>query len=328
MISALLAPEHPPALVLRTHCPACGSTPAKTLFCMPFSAPIINTYINKAYLGKVDVSILKHSNLEFRICLCCRLIYQSYILNPAGLKLLYDIWIDPGRASAWHTQGIRRTQNAYASRIALAKKLLPSSLRLLDFGAGFGLFSEMAARAGFNVTALDISSDRERRLRRPGVTVISTLEETDQQFDLINVDQVLEHLSNPYAVLHQLAQHLHKNGIFYVSVPNAAGIEHTLPRLTYLNDQERFNALLPAIPLQHINSFSRHALHRLLRRCGLRVMCTPIQELVAGLASGLMPTPRNILRPFYHFFTTSCIATLRHSEAGKVMDDEEGNLLK
>ena len=119
------------------------------------------------------------------------------------------------------------------------------SLRVLDVGCGNG--SELAlplARLGFEVTGIDIHAPSVEHARQLGVDVANLsyvcgrVEELKSPpYDVVILSEVLEHLREPRFLLMAALEHLNKDGIIIVTVPNGYGefeIDAWLFRLFHL----------------------------------------------------------------------------------------------
>jgi len=72
--------------------------------------------------------------------------------------------------------------------------------RLLDIGAGAGLFAALAGKHGWTVTALDPALDQEALVGRPSITAIrGTTDDLpiSEQFDVVTMWDVIEHVTTP-----------------------------------------------------------------------------------------------------------------------------------
>ena len=90
----------------------------------------------------------------------------------------------------------------------------------LDYGSGRGCWAEAAVLKGFNVSAFEPS------LKRSGDSgsyeLVSNLAQLkiNQKFDIINLEQVLEHISDPFIALNELRSFCKEKTIIRVTVPN------------------------------------------------------------------------------------------------------------
>src|SRR5215207_3613525 len=128
---------------------------------------------------------------------------------------------------------------AYLKRLRFVQQVITDSfsdraadsLRVLDVGCGNG--SELAlplALLGFQVTGIDIHAPSVEHARQLGVDVTNLsyvcgrVEELKSPpYDMVILSEVLEHLSEPRFLLLAAIEHLNKNGIIIVTVPNGYG---------------------------------------------------------------------------------------------------------
>ena len=174
-----------------------------------------------------------------------------------------------------------------AARKALARlgelgRLAPPrpGARLLDYGCGGGALLRVAREAGWNAIGYDIGGAALASCRRQGLPVTSDLDSlSGQRFDAIVLIHVLEHLSDPCAVLERLRGLLAPGGRLCIEVPNARSLRATLaaPELaSRLGLDERYRAF----PI-HLDYYCKRTLPRLLERAGFSV------DLVTTLGLGL-----------------------------------------
>ena len=93
---------------------------------------------------------------------------------------------------------------------------------VLDVGCGEGGTAFVFSNHGAKVTAIDIQ-DNFKYGNQPIQFKIMTAENLlfdDEAFDIIIVQDVLEHLHQVQRVLSEIRRVLKKNGIFYISTPN------------------------------------------------------------------------------------------------------------
>ncbi len=151
--------------------------------------------------------------------------------------------------------------------------LLPArkALRVLDVGAGLGfLGDELAFWAKQSDATNDIyycasepdartASRASDRLSTRGLkfNVVRSLSESDQAFDLIFLNHVLEHVHDPVGFLRSLKEKLANSGHIYVEVPHR-------------DDRYKQNVF------PHVLFFSQAALAHVAKRAGFNVnFCEP-----------------------------------------------------
>jgi 2-polyprenyl-6-hydroxyphenyl methylase/3-demethylubiquinone-9 3-methyltransferase len=104
-----------------------------------------------------------------------------------------------------------------------------SSVRVLDIGCGGGILSEALARAGAQVTGLDIEpgaiATAQQHALQEGLAIdyyTTPVEQyqPDELFDVIVCMEMLEHVAHPLGVLEQAARLLKPGGYLFLSTLN------------------------------------------------------------------------------------------------------------
>ncbi len=116
---------------------------------------------------------------------------------------------------------------AHFKRPSGAKDAL-KGLSWLDVGCGGGLLCEPLARLGASVTGLDASAEAIEAARAHAQNMDLTIdyrcgaveEMEDETYDVISALEILEHVTDPAAFLHSVAQRLKPNGILLLSTLN------------------------------------------------------------------------------------------------------------
>lgn len=94
--------------------------------------------------------------------------------------------------------------------------------RLLDFGTGNGQFLEMMKKVSSSVTGVELDETTRRYLTNNDVRCVKSFDELDkEEFDVITAFHVLEHLSDPIALLKKASSMLSREGKIVVEVPNS-----------------------------------------------------------------------------------------------------------
>lgn len=125
--------------------------------------------------------------------------------------------------------------------------------RLLEIGPAYGLFSYLAKRAGFDVTAIEMDAGCCQFLRDVvGINVIQANDAAAQlqhleRFDVIVLWQVIEHIPDPWPVLTAAAERLAPGGILVLDTPNPQAFQfRVLGRYWTHVDAPRHVELIPA----------------------------------------------------------------------------------
>jgi SAM-dependent methyltransferase len=98
------------------------------------------------------------------------------------------------------------------------------TIKLLDVGAGLGVFPYVVKNAGWQCTAIDPDARAVAHLReRVGVEALAadfmTFKGTDK-YDIVTFNKVLEHVVDPVAMLRHAASFLAPGGFVYVELPD------------------------------------------------------------------------------------------------------------
>jgi 2-polyprenyl-3-methyl-5-hydroxy-6-metoxy-1,4-benzoquinol methylase len=119
------------------------------------------------------------------------------------------------------------------------------------------------AEANPDTVGVDIDAEGVEVLREMGYTVQCADVQTmnlQKQFDTIIAGELIEHLENPGQFLRNMARHLRKDGVLFITTPNPFHARQTWKIWRYLR---------PAIHEDHTCWFDPVTLSHLLRRCGL-----------------------------------------------------------
>lgn len=118
---------------------------------------------------------------------------------------------------------------------------------LLDYGCGSGLFVQHLRESGFvNCHGYDPYAC-ESGFGNPAIL--------NRQFDYILLQDVIEHIEDPNALLHTLNQYLAPGGYILIGTPNAANIDLTQP--------ERSDYYNPVHVPYHLHLYTRESLEML-----------------------------------------------------------------
>jgi len=121
-------------------------------------------------------------------------------------------YFDPEKKS-----GIARLEVDFLSQLPLSGK------KLLDIGAGAGIFAKVAAERGFSVTALDPALELERILGLPnlqGVRGTMSNLPSGESFDVITMWDVVEHLVTPLTIIDEAKSRLRTGGWLVLETGN------------------------------------------------------------------------------------------------------------
>ena len=151
----------------------------------------------------------------------------------------------------------------------------PKTFKLLDLGCGEGFFADLFCREGWKPSLVDFSDDGLKR-HNPALLknfvqsdVIKYTEEAKKHlktFDVINLDNVLEHVIDPIRLLRNLKSNMSDSTILRIEVPNDFSSFQSL--LTNLNCTEE----TWISPPEHLSYFNTNSLKALLDNQGFALL--------------------------------------------------------
>lgn len=144
-------------------------------------------------------------------------------------------------------------------------ELLTPGRRILDVGAATGYFLNLAWTRGWLVKGVEISPFASQLAKGKGIDVVNGVPgdlPEGEQFDVITLWDVIEHLPDPNSDLALLAARLSLGGLLAVITPDSSA----------LYARARGLAWHLLVPPEHINCFSRLGLGSLLARHGFKIL--------------------------------------------------------
>jgi SAM-dependent methyltransferase len=279
---------------LRSSCPSCRSKTLKLLLDVPYSDPDLGGYLRRYYCpqGRPDFSRLEGEHYRLMECSTCGLVFQDRVPNGDFLMELYEVWMDPPTILDQHAGDAARQFRAMRLIWRMIRRInKPSeSIDVLDFGMGWGDWLFAARGFGCRVHGLELSPARVEYGKAHGIEMLRGDDLGSRTFDIINCDQVLEHVEDPRGVLETMARCLSPAGILRVSVPSLLPIASRLRSGGGVDwsgqphTRERANPTEAVTPLEHINTFSGKSLRYLAAACGLREVKFGLGEMVRTAA--------------------------------------------
>jgi 2-polyprenyl-3-methyl-5-hydroxy-6-metoxy-1,4-benzoquinol methylase len=170
-------------------------------------------------------------------CPRCTLVFVSPRLRPEALDRLYG---DPGYHAGMYDNSrsamfLQRRWNT--GRLALVQAELDrpaAGARLLEVGAGRGMFLAAARRAGFGVTGVELSADAAAHARRTYDLSVHCAELADAplagRFDVICAWDTIEHVPDPVEFWRAVHRLLAPDGVALFSTPYFSSLPSRLLR--------------------------------------------------------------------------------------------------
>jgi len=234
---------------------------------------------------------------RYTLCVACDFLFVNPRPTPRALGEWYRRGHSPREVGTWDT--FRNDPAVIAEASVDPARLIPwgaryiasGGRRMFDVGSGLGLFSREALGRGMEVTALELDELAAEELERAlGIPVLRLRFEDyrpDASFDLIVLNQVLEHAHDPVDWACRLRAALRSGGVVVLGMPHGRSFW-----------QQTLGLADPYVkPPLHLNHFSRRSLTLLLEGAGLRVVATrTYSRLPWNLISRKARLPRG-LRP-------------------------------
>ncbi len=260
-------------MVPRNQCPACGQAGAPYVADLLFAAPPLSRYLQEFYgpYPQCDFSSLAHERFRLADCAGCRCIYQDPVPGNVFLAKFYGeglygtTYSEPARVQSYQVEQITR------ELMMVVRFFQPGIARpsVLDFGTGNGQWAMLAAAAGLDTHACDLSEHAFPELQARGITCHRLDALPPTRFDFINTEQVFEHLAQPAAELRRLTQALRPGGLLKIGVPFDPQLRFKLRQPDWTAPKNAPASLNAVAPIEHLNHFETTSLHALGRQAGL-----------------------------------------------------------
>lgn len=139
---------------------------------------------------------------------------------------------DYGAEASWRIDKARR-QVDWVERVCRFRGVvMPKRPTCLDVGSGYGYFRQAIAERGWRHYGTEISQHAARECHerygfKTAVGAIGNLSGLeDNAYDLITLWDVIEHVSDPLALLRQISELLSDGGVCVIRTPNLCAVEH------------------------------------------------------------------------------------------------------
>lgn len=160
--------------------------------------------------------------------------------------------------------------------------------KLLDVGCSWGRYLKQMSQLGWDVYGVEFNAASVKHAQEKlGLTNVrqgqmENYQYPSENFDVVHLSMVLEHLHEPRRALKELAAALKPQGQLIVSVPDFSGLEF-----------RAFGRFCYALQLpQHLNHFSPLTLTKILEETGFRVESITHQSVDRDFIASLGYTKR------------------------------------
>ena len=210
-------------------------------------------------LEKLNISDREGVGVGYARCNRCTLVFANRYMTPDSLNEFYS----DHYAKLYPSHNLSKAKkNKLLNTLRRLSSLFAGDKSLLDYGCGDGrvldeLSAEYSIRYGLDFIDSSITTEK-------GSKIVSHLNMADlsNDFDVILMSQVVEHLEDPLEVVRNVCTKLKIGGLLVVEVPG-------LYSLTSLKSQDAF---FNQFKLCHKTFFSGETLALLLQMAGLKVV--------------------------------------------------------
>jgi 2-polyprenyl-3-methyl-5-hydroxy-6-metoxy-1,4-benzoquinol methylase len=138
--------------------------------------------------------------------------------------------------------------------------------KILDIGCAYGFFLHFAKTTGYDTYGLELSTETSKYAKDLGLEIqCSSLESANYEnnfFDVITMNNVLEHTLNPIEDLSIVHKLLKEDGVVYIAVPNFGST---------VSQTDKFHWKMKAWP-NHLFYFTEQTLSKILKQCSFEVL--------------------------------------------------------
>ena len=176
------------------------------------------------YISAKDYTV-SHETFSIHQCENCKLLVTSPRPDDRDLYKYYlsDNYLSHSNKPKGIFDRIYRVTRRIAVnwKVGLIQTFRKEKISILDFGCGTGHFLKACHDQKWNITGVE-PSDSARQLSSSllNIPIHKTLDEVHDQFDVITLWHVLEHIPDLTEKFQQLLSKLKINGTIFIAVPN------------------------------------------------------------------------------------------------------------
>lgn len=213
-------------------------------------------------------------------CSRCGLRWLSPRPSAEGYRRLYSSEMYFGGTGASPAEYRHEAQNrigywqARIRNVAGLARRSGQAISFLDYGAATGEFVRVALDEGHTCVGMELSADARAIAKdRNGVSLLSPEEMgkiSDERFDVIHMNHVLEHMPDPLAHLRWCATRLSPRGLLVLEVPQQ--FDNDLDRLRRWVNAGGRRPTFDAYSLHHTYFLNPETMARLVQMAGFKVV--------------------------------------------------------
>ncbi len=212
---------------------------------------------------------------EYFRCANCQLVYQYPLPATPVLDDLYggedDKYFKDEGKGVDYVKGekwLRATASFYIDLIDNQYEKDLSAAKVLDFGCATGVMLDEFKKRGADVTGIELSKWSCKYAKdKFDLTVfnenIFDVELAASSFDIITTSHVIEHVTDPVAVIKRLGQLLKPGGLLFIAVPNVDSLGRSIFGKSWYY----------YLPDEHLFLFNEKSMHQAVSLAGLNFIC-------------------------------------------------------
>jgi len=229
-------------------------------------------------LGENFKHFCQKDDMEVVICQKCQLIFTNPQLNRTEIREHYDknYYYSPKKEKTDRSRYFDYNKN-YLEGDGLKRfkiiferleNIKPAKGRILDVGAATGFFVKEASNRGWNAEGIEISHwavdyARKSLHQKMHCGDLASLGHEKSAFDVIVMNDVLEHVENPLKEVKLAAKLLKKDGLLFIETINFDNfITRNIIGKNYVH----------MVPKFHLFYFGRHQLRDILAKAGFEIL--------------------------------------------------------
>jgi 2-polyprenyl-3-methyl-5-hydroxy-6-metoxy-1,4-benzoquinol methylase len=286
-------------------CPVCGVAASKP------SYPIYKRYASE--VSGVDLASVP---IKVDICQNCGHQFIQPVPTPSFLRLFYSAYMEKAKDGFYrerYQSDIPTTfRHRYGRWLDRMVQLSVKGGKLLDVGAGAGMFLRLAQQDyKFSVSGIEPSVEEARMLRELfGISVHNCfLEEVkaEQEYDIVTMWDLLEHLPNPGAALKKARELLKTKGLLVIEIPLRDSFVHCLVKTLYWLSCKRIQRPLTLVyGIHHLHYFSQRSISDFVEENGFKII--EIYRVGTDLSALRRRSSNNILSYTAIFLYNTCLS--------------------
>lgn len=223
------------------------------------------------------------AGLGVGVAVCGRCGHESIqpVPSPAFLEAYYSAYMSSAKSGFYQERAAETIPERFRGRYTPWLDRIHAMVggrqrRLLDIGAGLGMFLRLARECGFDVQGVEPNKEAADALfERFGIPVVNGLfedVELAEKVDVVTMWDLLEHLADPRSALEKAASLVVSGGLLVMEIPARDSLLHNLAKASYRLSGGRIRRpLLLVCGVHHLHYFSQRDISHLMNECGFEV---------------------------------------------------------